>query len=61
MLLDTNKIIKSQDVTLIENKNGISNILEICPSGSNEGPMHKVDKSPTMQILPKDDKDQFET
>ena len=61
MCLETKKIIKSRDVTFVEEKQGGTVTLEMCPSGSIEGPKVEVDKSPTIQVVSKDDGDEDET
>jgi transposase InsO family protein len=61
MCLETKKIIKSRDVTFMENKQGVSDAVEMSPSGSNKDATHEVDKSPSMEVLLKDEEDLDET
>ena len=57
---ETKKIIKSRDVTFIEDKDTSVGTLEMCPSGSKDGSALEVDKSPSLQVSPNDDEDQDE-
>lgn len=61
MCLETKKIIKSQDVIFVENKQGYSYALEMCRSESNEEPMIEVNKFSNNKVLFEDNKDYNET